>query len=176
MNRNFIVIILIAATAFGLLLILYINQNPTPTPTSNPNPTPAAFTSPAPNLSPSPALDTSPTPPQSTGSEAVVVPQAILTQTLTSPLTIEGQALGSWYFEGQFSVVLTDWDGLIIAQAQAQAQGDWMQEGYVPFTATLTFDPPGISSRGALIFQKANPSGLPQNADAVEYTVTLETE
>ena len=96
-------------------------------------------------------------------------------QTITSPLTVTGQARGYWFFEASFPVVLVDWDGRIIAQGIATAKGDWMTADFVPFEATLTFtaDPDAYSNRGALILQKDNPSGLPQNDDALEVPVVI---
>jgi hypothetical protein len=97
--------------------------------------------------------------------------------TVSSPLTVTGQARGNWFFEATFPVVLTDWDGRIIAQTQARAQGDWMTTEFVPFTATLTFQNPTASNgadyakRGFLIFKKDNPSGLPANDDSREIQV-----
>ncbi len=93
-------------------------------------------------------------------------------QEIQSPLTVEGEASGSWFFEGDFPVILTDWDGRIIAQGIATAEGDWMTENYVPFKATLEFTPDTtVSNRGSLILKKDNPSGLPQYDDAFEITV-----
>lgn len=91
-----------------------------------------------------------------------------------SPLTITGQARGPWYFEATFPVILTDWDGLIIAESYAQAQGDWMTEDFVPFEATLEFEVPDYGDSGSLILQKANPSGLPENDDAYEIPVRFD--
>ncbi|MFH1426520.1 MAG: Gmad2 immunoglobulin-like domain-containing protein [Candidatus Kerfeldbacteria bacterium] len=88
-----------------------------------------------------------------------------------SPLTVTGEARGTWYFEGSFPVVLVDWDGLIIAQGIATTQGEWMTEDYVPFTATIDFTKPTVKDNGALILQKDNPSGLPENDDAYEVPV-----
>jgi len=103
--------------------------------------------------------------------------------TVTSPLTITGKARGYWFFEASFPVVLVDWDGRILAQGIATAKSDpdatdgagWMTEEFVPFEATLTFvaDPNAYSNRGALILQKDNPSGLPQNDDALEIPVVI---
>ncbi|OGJ59137.1 hypothetical protein A2635_04210 [Candidatus Peribacteria bacterium RIFCSPHIGHO2_01_FULL_51_9] len=93
---------------------------------------------------------------------------------ITSPLTIKGQARGTWYFEATFPVVLTDWDGLIIAQGYAQAEGEWMTEDFVPFSATLTFEKPAYGERGTLVLQKDNPSGLPEHDDAVEIPIRFE--
>jgi hypothetical protein len=96
---------------------------------------------------------------------------------IESPLTLTGEARGMWYFEASFPVMLTNWDGLIIAEGIAQAQSDWMTEEYVPFEVTLTFEPPykvgdpDFMQKGALILKKDNPSGLPENDDAFETTV-----
>jgi len=92
-------------------------------------------------------------------------------QEIESPLIIEGEARGFWFFEGDFPVVLTDWDGLIIAEAIAQAEGEWMTEDFVQFEARLEFEKPEYSNKGTLILQKDNPSGLPENDDALEIPV-----
>ncbi|PIR44715.1 MAG: hypothetical protein COV10_03415 [Candidatus Vogelbacteria bacterium CG10_big_fil_rev_8_21_14_0_10_51_16] len=103
---------------------------------------------------------------------------------ITSPLTIEGEARGNWFFEATFPVLLTNWDGLIIAEHYAEAILDpddpdstWMTTEYVPFRAVLTFDSPFATSspdfmkRGSLILQKSNASGLPEHDDALEYVI-----
>ena len=79
---------------------------------------------------------------------------------ITSPLTVRGEARGTWYFEASFPVRLLDAQGKSIAVTPAQAQGDWMTTDFVPFEALLTFT---IASRtGTLVLEKDNPSGLPQ--------------
>lgn len=88
-----------------------------------------------------------------------------------SPLEVTGQARGSWYFEGDFPVVLTDWDGRIIAETYATAQGPWMTTDFVPFTATVAFDRPDYGDYGFLILRKDNPSDLPEHDDALEIRV-----
>jgi len=90
---------------------------------------------------------------------------------ISSPLTIEGEARGTWFFEATFPIVLTNWDGLIIAEGYATADGEWMSEDFVPFTATLEFETPGVYDRGSLILQRSNPSGLPENDDALEIPI-----
>ncbi|MFC1678539.1 Gmad2 immunoglobulin-like domain-containing protein [Patescibacteria group bacterium] len=96
-------------------------------------------------------------------------------QKVTSPLTIKGQARGYWFFEGDFPIVLTNWDGLIIAEGYATADGEWMTEDFVAFEAELTFDASDeLYKRGSLILQKDNPSGLPENDDALEIPVLFE--
>lgn len=82
---------------------------------------------------------------------------------VSSPMTIRGKARGNWYFEGQFSVELVDAAGNTLAEKAVQAQGKWMTDDFVPFEATLEFDAPD-DERGYLIFHRANPSGLKENA------------
>ena len=96
---------------------------------------------------------------------------------VSSPLEVSGRARGPWYFEGSFTVVLTNWDGLIIAESQAVAQDEWTTEDFVPFEAALAFEPPyapgdpDFMRGGTLILRKANPSGLPANDEAAEIPV-----
>lgn len=91
--------------------------------------------------------------------------------TITSPLTITGQARGTWFFEATAPVVLVDWDGLIIGEGYIQTQGDWMTEDFVLFIGTLEFDKPSYGNTGALILQASNPSDLPEYDRAVEIPI-----
>lgn len=90
---------------------------------------------------------------------------------------IIGKARGNWFFEASFPIVLTDWDGKIIAERPATAVGEWMTEDFVPFTAILDFESPyhegdpDFMQNGMLILQKDNPSGLPEHDDALEIPV-----
>ena len=93
---------------------------------------------------------------------------------ISSPLIIKGGARGTWFFEGDFPIVLTNWDGLIIAEGYATAQSDWMTEDFVPYEAVLEFIRPEFGERGSLILQKDNPSGLPANDDALEIPIYFE--
>jgi hypothetical protein len=92
---------------------------------------------------------------------------------LTSPLTLSGEVPGNWSFEASFPVQLTDDDGNVLAEGVAQLEGDWMTEEMVPFSVTLTFDPPAEGTAGFLILKKDNPSGLPENDDSVSIPVTF---
>ncbi|MDP3955752.1 MAG: Gmad2 immunoglobulin-like domain-containing protein [bacterium] len=96
-------------------------------------------------------------------------------QTIESPLVISGEARGSWFFEANFPVVLTNWDGVIIAQGVATAQGDWMTADFVPFASTLVFtqDADTYSDAGTLILRKNNASDLPEYDDALEIPVVF---
>lgn len=82
---------------------------------------------------------------------------------INSPLEIQGEAVGYWYFEGSFPVELQDAEGNVIAGSLAQAQGDWMTESFVPFSAQINFENSPDDERGSLVFKRANPSGLEEN-------------
>ncbi|HTW96393.1 MAG TPA: GerMN domain-containing protein [Candidatus Methylomirabilis sp.] len=89
---------------------------------------------------------------------------------ISSPLTVTGEALGNWYFEASFPVKLIGENGETLAQAPAQAQGDWMTTDFVPFKVTLNFDP-GTSTIGMLILKNDNPSGIPEKDKQVAIPV-----
>ncbi len=97
---------------------------------------------------------------------------------VSSPIKISGEARGFWFFEATFPVVLTDWDGRIIAEGYVSADQEWMTEDFVPFSGELVFDnnylSEAYSNKAYLILQRNNPSGLPENDDALEIPVYLE--
>lgn len=100
-------------------------------------------------------------------------PQAVV----TTPLKLSGKARGSWFFEASFPVMLTNWDGEIIAEGPATAVGDWMTSEFVPFTMNLSFvspykaGDPDFMKRGTLILKKDNPSGMSEHDDSFEIQV-----
>jgi hypothetical protein len=85
---------------------------------------------------------------------------------IASPLTVSGEARGSWYFEASFPIRLVDAAGKELVVVPAQARGEWMTTNFVPFEVQLSFVPPP-SPGGFLILQKDNPSGLPEHADSL---------
>lgn len=99
-------------------------------------------------------------------------------QKIESPLTISGEARGIWFFEGDFPVVLVDWDGKIIAESYVTAKSDWMIEDFVQFEGVLEFEKPknigDFSEKGSLILRKDNPSDLPEHDDALEIPISFQ--
>lgn len=89
---------------------------------------------------------------------------------ISSPFLITGEARGTWYFEANFPIRLYDGEGKEVGLAVAQAKGDWMTENFVPFEARLIFLTPKTAT-GTLVFEKDNPSGLPENADELRMPV-----
>lgn len=97
-------------------------------------------------------------------------------ESVSSPIRITGEARGYWFFEASFPVTIVDWDGIILAEGIATADGDWMTESFVPFTAEVEYSEPSVpdfNTRGAIILKKDNPSGLPENDDAIEIPITF---
>jgi hypothetical protein len=88
---------------------------------------------------------------------------------LNSPQYIEGEAVGNWFWEGAFTIELRSDNGDVIGSTVATTTGYWMQEGYVKFTATLIYET--TEKSGNLVFIKANPSGMPENAE--EYSIPV---
>lgn len=89
---------------------------------------------------------------------------------VTSPLAITGKARGFWFFEASFPVVLLDGNGKEIVVSYATAQGEWMTEEFVPFSASITFEKPETAT-GTLVLKKDNPSGDPVRDDEVRIPV-----
>ena len=85
---------------------------------------------------------------------------------VSSPLTVRGDARGSWYFEAIFSVRLVDGHGDEIATAAAQATDEWMTDTFVPFETSLSFQRPSTGA-GVLVLERSNPSGLASSAAQV---------
>jgi hypothetical protein len=101
----------------------------------------------------------------------IKVTQPRLNEEISSPLIIEGEARGAWFFEASFPIKLTDQNKVVITSGIAQAQSDWMTENFVPFKAELNFI--STSTSGILILEKDNPSGLPENDKSIEIPVVF---
>ncbi len=138
-------------------VILFTNRTEAPVISETPAPTTPAVTEPAP----------------ATKDDLIVLDSPLPGSAIASPLTITGKARGTWFFEGSFPVTLVNWDGLIIADGYATAQGEWMTTEYVPFVGTITFEKPDteVSDRGWIILKKDNPSGEPQFDNALEVEI-----
>jgi hypothetical protein len=108
--------------------------------------------------------------------EALQVSEPLPYQSAASPLTIKGQARGTWFFEASFPVVLKDARGKIIAQGTAQTKANWMTENFVPFVISLAFVNQPNKSVGSLILKKGNPSGLLQNDVSYELPVIFKSK
>ena len=92
---------------------------------------------------------------------------------IESPLLIKGRARGTWFFEGDFPVVLEDVEGNELSRSFVTAEGAWMTKEFVPFTGTLSFTNPVKGLRGRLIFKKDNPTDRPELDDSTAIPVIV---
>jgi hypothetical protein len=158
-----LVLILAIVGSFGVAVFKTLKKMPAPAPNASSS-SPSATTS-------LPAVqkgEVSASPPDAINDIAVASPLA--NAVVQSPLTVSGAAVGNWYFEASFPVIITDGDGLILGQTPARALGDWMTTSTVPFSATLTFSPPRTAN-GFLILKNDNPSGNPATQRSIEIPV-----
>lgn len=88
-----------------------------------------------------------------------------------NPVVVSGRAKSSWIQEGMPIAILTNWDGLIIAEVITQKVGEVDSQGFQSFRAEIIYEKPEYNERGFLIVQKANPTRDPQKADAEEIMI-----
>lgn len=148
MNKFFIAIVLILVVGW------IISDNKT-TPPGN---TPPVATSTVPNSK----------------SDLIVVDAPTPNIVVNSPFVIHGKARGYWFFEASFPIELRDMQGNVLQVMVAQAQSEWMTTEFVPFNVNLIFAKPAAPMQAILVFKKDNPSGLPENDDAIEIPITIQ--
>jgi hypothetical protein len=90
---------------------------------------------------------------------------------ISSPLKIQGQARGTWFFEGDFPVILFNSQAEKIAESYATAKGEWMTENFVEFEGIISFESSLSGQQGTLILKKDNPTGLAQFDDELKIPV-----
>lgn len=94
-------------------------------------------------------------------------------QIVKSPIEISGEARGYWFFEASFPIRVYDANNVELGVVAAQAEGEWMTENFVPFKAKLEFKKP-TTETGTLVFEKDNPSGLPEHDDRISIPVKFD--
>lgn len=104
--------------------------------------------------------------------EKSIIYNIVPNQKINSPLLIKGQARGTWFFEASFPIKLLDQNYQEIITTIAHAKSDWMTEDFIDFEATLEFERPK-TQRGFIVFQKDNPSGLPENDEKIYVPIIL---
>ena len=106
-------------------------------------------------------------------SDIIVVDSPQVGSVVQSTFLVSGKARGFWFSEGILPVTLKDDNGNIISQTSASAEGEWMTEDFVPFNVDLTFAKPENVTKGILVLEKSNPSGLPKNAEQIEVPINF---
>lgn len=88
----------------------------------------------------------------------IIVTEPLPGSVISSPLEITGKARGSWYFEALIEIELLK-NGKTLASTVGKANGNWMTNDYVDFSATLKFPKVNESGNAELLFKNSNPSG-----------------
>jgi hypothetical protein len=117
-------------------------------------------------------LNPSPSSPSTLGSDSISISAPKANASVSSPITLSGQARGNWFFEATAPVMVMDNQGKTLGQGFIQATGDWMTTEFVPFTGNLSFSfPTGTSTDGVIVFMNDNPSGDPSRSISVRVPV-----
>lgn len=144
------IIVVLAVIIVVLAVLLFAGSAPDQNGTTPPpSPTPAPFRS-----------------------ENVNVSFPLPNATVPKTFTVIGEARGTWYFEASFPVQVRDPGNNLVGQGIAQAGANWMTTEFVPFSASVTVT--GYSGPADLVLIKDNPSGLPENDDAVFFPVVVQ--
>lgn len=88
-------------------------------------------------------------------------------------IVVTGEARGTWFFEADFPVELKDSSGQVIGQGIALADGEWMTEDFVPFTAEVVISRDYVGE-AELVLHRNNPSDLRENDDELVVPVIIE--
>ena len=105
-------------------------------------------------------------------SENVNVSFPLPNATVPKTFTVIGEARGTWYVEASFPIQVRDPANNLVGQGIAQAGANWMTTEFVPFSAPVTVT--GYSGPADLVLIKDNPSGLPENEDAVLFPIVVQ--
>ncbi len=113
-----------------------------------------------------------PSAPRSTLEAFVSVASPLSGASVTSPLTITGEAVGPWFFEATFPVELVTEDGEVLASGFLIADGHWMTTDFVPFSGELEFEVEQ-ATEARLVLKRDNPSDLRENDASTWVPVVL---
>ena len=173
--------LLLAAIVFVALTGVGCSSSSTVTarPSAKPTPEPAStVTDPSAEVAATATVVTpivDPAPPAATGNAAakrdliqVTVPRP--NASVSSPVSVVGQARGNWFFEASFPVKLVDAGGKTLGTGIAQTTDEWMTTSFVTFTATVSYTAMAPGS-GTLVLMRSNPSGDPSRDEELNVPV-----
>ena len=91
-------------------------------------------------------------------------------QVIDRPVSIQGEARGTWFSEASFPIAILDNDDNVLGEVVAVALDDWMTEEFVPFQAVTSFLP-STTKKGMMVFKKNNLSDLRELDDEVHLPI-----
>jgi hypothetical protein len=94
-------------------------------------------------------------------------------RTLPNPVSLEGQAPGTWFGAGSILVEVTDGTGNMLGSARLNAVGEWMTEKMVTFKGSVSYKVPSGVKDGYIVVKKNNASGNPAMDQSVKASVNF---
>lgn len=91
---------------------------------------------------------------------------------IKNPVKIKGEARGPMYFEAIFRIAVQDANHKELGFGLATSIGEWTTINFVPFSAQIKYQNHSTKT-GYLVFEKENPSGLPENDLAISIPITF---
>ena len=104
--------------------------------------------------------------------DMIVVDNVTPGVTVLPQFKVFGKARGTWYFEASFPIEVVSQNGKQIAMGHAVADGDWMTEEFVPFSAEVTLTE-NYGGPATLILHNDNPSGDPSQDRSLEIPIVI---
>lgn len=117
-------------------------------------------------------LPTSASSSSSSLSEVVQLESPTSDSLVTSPLTVKGKAINTWFFEASIPVGLLDDQGNEIVMQGVMTNEDWMSDGMHAFETQLSFVT--SAKTGFVVIRKDNPSGDPERDAEVRIPVRFQ--
>lgn len=169
MNTRFLQVLIVLLAAIIIVLAWLLFALPAP---QSPTPPPIASSTAATSTTGSAAASSS-TAAQGPLHDRIVIDSPKQGASVGHSFTVRGQAPGPWFYEAVFPIKILDKDRNVIGSAQGRAQGAWTTDAQVPFTADVQI---AGSYRGnaVLVLLRDNPSGLPENDDALEVPIVIQ--
>lgn len=107
---------------------------------------------------------------RNSSADNIVISKPLPTEIVAQAFTIEGKARGGWYFEASFPIEVKSPDGKVLTTAIAHAQGEWMTELFVPYTAQIQI-PDMYHGTATIVLKKDNPSGMTEKDASLSFSV-----
>ncbi len=100
----------------------------------------------------------------------VTVTEPKRTAEVSSPVTVSGQAPGTWFFEAVLPISLVTAEGDVLIDDIFVTEEEWMTEDLLDFNLQLSFETPE-SNYGFIVVEKNDPSDLSHNKAAFYWPV-----
>lgn len=169
--KNIVLVLIAIVVIIGAWLLLRKPAYTTPLTSTS---TPVSTNTPSDSINNGSSSATS-TDSDSTAGGMISIATPKVNSSVSSPISLAGQAKGGWYFEASAPVKVINKSGQTLGEGHIQATGDWMTPEFVPFTGSVSYTLPSgaTSTEGFVVFMNDNPSGDPARELTVRVPVVL---